>query len=226
MIIVDKKINEEILHKLKLLDDVLLTKANDNLQKPINSHPDMLVRALEDSDVIVDRDNYDYYKSVLPDYNVIESNSFLMEKYPGDIALNFCKFKNHIIHNLKYTDKKVLQYYRDRNFEFIDVKQGYTKCNIVVGKDILITSDRDIYNKLKAKFKILLIEHKQIVLAGYDYGFIGGCSGLVNDVLYFTGDIQNHSDGQKIIEFLKLNNQKYEVLSTDKLQDYGSILEI
>ncbi|MDO5040988.1 MAG: hypothetical protein Q4D95_02750 [Peptoniphilus sp.] len=226
MIVVDKKINKEILCKLKLLDEVLLTAENNNLQRPINSHPDMLVRALEDKDVIVDRENYQYYKSALQGYNVIKSDTTLRAKYPGDIALNFCKFKNHIIHNLKYTDKKVLEYYSKRNYEFVDVKQGYTKCNIVVGENTLITSDRDIYDKLKGIFNILLIRHKEVILEGYEYGFIGGASGIIKGVLYFTGDIKKHSNGQKIAEFLNAHGEKYKMLSTGKLTDYGSVLEL
>ncbi|CDZ74785.1 hypothetical protein ING2D1G_0623 [Peptoniphilus sp. ING2-D1G] len=226
MIIVDKKIDDEILNNLKNLDDILFTTENNNLPSPVNTHPDMLIRALEDNDLIVDKDNYQYYKSSLFGYDVMKSESSLKGKYPEDISLNFCKFKNYIIHNLKYTDKKILKYYKDRNFNFIDVKQGYTKCNIVVGKNSLITSDTDIYNKLNRIFNILLIEHKQIILDGYNYGFIGGCSGLINGTLYFTGDIKSHSDGQRIKEFLKLNNEKYGILSNGNLKDYGSILQI
>lgn len=225
MIVVDRNIEISLLTKLKELDFVILTKENLNILNGINTHPDMLVRPLLGKDVVVDLDNYEYYKNFLKGYNIYKSKK-LYGDYPRDVALNFVVFKNYFIHNLKATDEFVLSYYMAKGYKLIDVKQGYTKCNIVVGKNSLITSDVDIYNKLKDEINILLISHKGIELNNFNYGFIGGASGLVGDKIYFFGDIKYHKDGESIKNFLEYNKEKFVNLLDKPLKDYGSIIEI
>lgn len=224
-ILVNKKLKKEILDNLKSIGiDILNTKENNNLLEPLKGHPDILLHQLSNGDVVVDRENYKYYKELLSEYNVIPSDCKLDGKYPKDISLNAVVFKNLFIHNLNYTDKKLLDFYSSNGYRMINVKQGYTKCNIVVGKNVLITSDVDIYNSIKDFEKILLIDHKQIILEGFNYGFIGGTSGLINDKIYFTGSLKNHSSYEEIIKFLNDNNEEYEFLSEKPIEDYGSLI--
>ncbi|WP_138159181.1 DUF6873 family GME fold protein [Peptoniphilus catoniae] len=227
MIILDKNIDKEILKELKKLNkEIIFTEENKALMPGINTHPDILIRPLEGKDIIVDRDNLSYYKKLLENYNIIPSEKSLKRSYPYDVALNFVLYKGYLIHNLSFTDRQVIDYCKKRNYKFIDVKQGYTKCNIVVGKNSLITSDKDIYEKLKEEFNVLLIKHKNIDLKGFNYGFIGGASGLIDDVLYFTGDFLIHPCGKEINSFLNENREEFKILSKNKLVDYGSILNI
>lgn len=74
MLILDKKIDNYFLEELSKLDSYILTKENKDLDQRINSHPDMLIRKLEDRDIIVDRENYSYYKDLLKDFNIIKSS--------------------------------------------------------------------------------------------------------------------------------------------------------
>ncbi|EFI42224.1 MULTISPECIES: DUF6873 family GME fold protein [Peptoniphilus] len=226
-LVVDKNINSKLKNKLlKMGYELIYTTENKKLLDGINCHPDMLLRPLENRDIICDKENIDYYKKYFEGYNLIETEKILDKKYPLDVALNFVTYNGYFIHNLSYTDKKVINYYKDRNYKFINVRQGYTKCNILIGKNSLITSDDNIYNKLKEIFNILLIEHGQIVLRGFNYGFIGGASGFLDNKIMFTGDFKNHSSYKKMIEFLERNNEEYVILTDEPIEDYGSILEI
>ena len=226
-ILVSSLMGENIIKMLEKLEfKINLTKANENILESLNTHPDMLLHVLPDGSIVVDRDNVSYYRSLWPDKNVVESEKKLTGKYPGDIALNGAVFKNYFIHNLKYTDRKILDYYEKNGYTLIDVKQGYTKCNLVCGNNCLITSDTDIYRKMKDRADILLIDHKQIILKGFDYGFIGGASGLLNNRLYFTGNLENHSSYNKIMDFLSICGEEVGFLSTDEIEDFGSILII
>ena len=61
----------------------------------------------------------------------------------------------------------------------------------------------------------------------YDYGFIGGCCGLINkNVLLFNGDLSLHSDFDKIKKFLYDNNVNYIDIKGKPLTDIGSIIPI
>lgn len=224
-LLINRDTKEEIVKNLKKFNiEIVLTKENTNILKPLSNHPDMLVHYLPNGDLVVERDNYDYYLENFKNFNIIKSEKSLDSKYPKDISLNGANFKNLFIHNLKYTDKNLLDYYSKNNYKLINVKQGYTKCNLLIGKNVLITSDRDIYNKVRDFEKILLIDHKQINLPGFNYGFIGGTSGLVNEKILFTGSLKNHSSCEDILEFLDKNNEDYVFLSEDDIIDYGSIL--
>lgn len=226
MLILDKKIDNYFLEELSKLDSYILTKENKDLDQRINSHPDMLIRKLEDRDIIVDRENYSYYKDLLKDFNIIKSSKKLESTYPNDIALNFLTFDKYFVHNLKYTDELVIDYFKKRSYEFIDVSQGYTKCSCLLGKNSLITSDLGIYNKVKDKISSLLIEHKHVKLSGFNYGFIGGASGLVDGKIIILGDLSKHPSHEKIIKFLDDNNENYKILNKKELSDYGSIFQI
>ncbi|MBQ8999245.1 MAG: hypothetical protein IJ086_11240, partial [Clostridium sp.] len=60
-----------------------------------------------------------------------------------------------------------------------------------------------------------------------NYGFIGGCSGLISDdELAFFGDITSHPDYNKILEFVISKNKKLVCLSSEKLLDLGSIIPL
>lgn len=226
-ILINYEVSSELEKSLRKLDvNIYKTKENKNLLDGLKGHPDLLVHSLPKGNLVVDRDNYDYYKDLFKDYNIIKSEKSLNSIYPRDISLNAVVFKNLFIHNLKYTDKNLLEFYSKKGYKLIDVKQGYTKCNISIGKNVLITSDRDIYYKVKSFEKILLIDHKQIILPGFNYGFIGGASGLINDTLYFTGSLKNHSSYNEIIDFLGKNNEKYDFLTSSDIIDYGSILSL
>lgn len=225
MIVVDYYADKEIVDSLKKIDRVLLTKPSKLIYEGINGHPDLLIRQLDKELIAVDENSIKYYKDYFKNYKLIPISS-IKSPYPNHIKLNYVVFKNYFIHNLKYTDKKILNFYKEKNYEFIDVKQGYTKCNIVVGKNSLITSDNDIYIKLKDKFPTLLIDHKQIKLKNFNYGFIGGTSGLINDILYFTGRLERHSSYKKILRFLDKNKEDYKFLTDKEIVDVGSLMQM
>ena len=58
----------------------------------------------------------------------------------------------------------------------------------------------------------LLIEKGSVHINKYDYGFIGGCCGLIDkNLLLFNGDLSLHSDFDKIKKFLYDNGINYTI---------------
>ncbi len=147
--------------------------------------------------------------------------------YPSDCALNAVVLSQKAILNPK-ASQGVAEYCEKNNKQMLSVKQGYAKCNVaVVGENALITSDKGIYAVCTAYgMEVLLIRPGFITLKGFDTGFIGGCSGLLDkDVLFFTGELKRHPDGAAILQFLK----KHRVTAVEmpgQLQDIGSIIPL
>ena len=92
----------------------------------------------------------------------------------------------------------------------------------------IITSDEGIYKEvIKHGIDCLLIQKGHIDLFELNYGFIGGCSGLISkNKIAFLGDITKHPDYIKIKEFLTNKNKEIVCLSKENLLDLGSIIPL
>ena len=175
-------------------------------------------------------------------------------KYPANIRYNAAVCGKYFIHNLKYTAPELLEAAKQHigkkyagatdteAVTFINVPQGYTRCNIVVVDDShIITEDVGIAKAIDkamqatasnstetaedCRIKVLLIEPKQVKLPGFKYGFIGGASGRIGDEIIFNGDLAAHSDFKKIKEFIEGCGLKLKYFEEYPLTDIGSIIE-
>ena len=230
--LVDKRITLKMENTLKD-KNIKLIKTIDckDTYDAIKYHPDISICKLNDNNIVVAPNVYEYYKNKLNYYNfnVIKGESYVSNKYPFNIQYNVAIFGKYAIHNFKYTDKNILEYIEKNNIKKINVNQGYSKCSIcIVDENSIITSDNGIYNEcIKHNIDCLLIRQGYIDLFNMDYGFIGGCSGLLcNDELSFYGDIKKHPDYKKILHFVKSKNKKIISLSDENLLDLGSIIPL
>ncbi|OLR64618.1 DUF6873 family GME fold protein [Peptoniphilus porci] len=222
-VIVAENFPEKSAKKLEKYGTIIRTKKNKKVMEGLNTHPDILVHPLPSGEIVVDKDNFDYYKEIFKDRKIISSHSQLSGKYPRDVALNAFTFKNYFIHNLKHTDKKLLEYYKERGYELTHIKQGYSKCTTLVTENFLITSDGGTYEKLRDILPIYRINHKEIKLQNFNYGFIGGASGSLDKKIFFTGSIKEHSSYKEIMKIIEKYNYEIEILSKEPIEDYGSI---
>lgn len=159
--------------------------------------------------------------------NFIFSNNSLNSKYPGDIILNALVTDKFIMHNLKYTDKNLLK--NCNNKKALNVSQGYTNCSVLnIYNKAFITSDKVIHDTLKNEnYDVLLLPPGDILLEGFDYGFIGGTGGMIGDnKIAFFGNLNHYKYGNEILAFLKKHNVTPIYLSDSKLIDRGSILTL
>ena len=170
----------------------------------------------------------DIYNCRLPNGDVIKAlDGEIGEKYPHNIGFNAICLDKYFIHNIKYTNKRLLEHINSLGLKFINVHQGYTKCSCVVvdGKSI-ITADDGIYSTLAAydDIDVLKIQSGHVKLEGFEYGFLGGASGRVGDTLYFNGDITKHPDFDSIKTFVENRGVKLKWFDFE-LTDIGSIIE-
>lgn len=188
-----------------------------NLQTPVSSHPDMTILPIGDVFVCAP-ESYEYYKRFLGE-RLLCGKTYLSSHYPNDIAYNVLIYKDIALGKIDYIDSVVSDELKKRNFRLINVNQGYAKCSCAVCDDGVITADDSIYKALcECGIKTLKITPGNVKLEGYDYGFIGGASGVIDGKLTFFGDVSKHPDYLKIKEFCD-----FDYFSEFPLTDIGTI---
>lgn len=230
--IVDKRITKSM-EKNLISKCINLIKSHECIEvyNAIKYHPDITLCKLNDNNIIVAPNVYEYYFEKLKKYgfNIIKGDSYVSNKYPLNVQYNVAILDKVAIHNFKYTDKKIIDFLQNNNYKFINVNQGYCKCSIcIVDNNSIITSDEGIYKEvIKHGIDCLLIQKGHIDLFELDYGFIGGCSGLIsNDTIVFFGNIEKHPDYDKIKVFVNSKNKTILSLSNENLLDLGSLIPL
>lgn len=229
-VIIDYRTDEKIVSALNELGIITYPSCEISaLYDAVKGHSDMSICHIGGNTFVCEPSSYEYYKRLLnfDDINLICGATHLTDTYPYDIAYNVAWIsRNKALHKRAYTDGKIRE---NTLAEFINVSQGYTKCNVcLVAENALITQDNSIYiNAQKAGINTLKISIGNIFLQGFDYGFIGGASGLISgDTLAITGNVEKLVDFERIISFC--NEHSVKVISlTDKIPtDIGSIIPI
>ncbi len=155
------------------------------------------------------------------------SPSEIGRAYPESIRFNAVCLDRYFIHNLKHTSPALLDEARVRGLEFICVRQGYTKCNIVVvdGHSV-ITSDEGIFRVLSKYSDIdtLKIHSGFVKLKGFDCGFLGGASGRVDNEIVFNGALSRHPDFSAICNFIADRGLEVRFFPEYELEDIGSVI--
>ncbi len=211
----------------KLSVKVVPVQQNPLLDEPVSQHADILA-------------NY-VGKSFLIDKNQLELCSFIENNggktviidnikspYPNDCLLNFADIGDYIICNKSILTPKIIGELPNKTI--IETKQGYSKCSVcIVKRNTIITDDISVYNAVSNIDNInsLLVQKGSVHIEKYDYGFIGGCCGLIDkDLLLFNGDLSTHTNFDKINNFLCDNDIKYIDIKNKPLTDIGSIIPI
>ena len=207
---------------------VVQVTENSLLDTPVSCHADILGNYVGKSTFLADKNQTELC-------NFIEDNSgksIIIENikspYPNDCLLNFADIGDYIICNKSILTKEIVSLLPDK--QIIDVKQGYSKCSVCICKNnTIITDDISVYNAVSKYGNInsLLVQKGSVSIDKYDYGFIGGCCGLIDkDVLLFNGNLSTHTDFDKIKNFLYDNGVNYIDIKGKLLTDIGSVIPI
>lgn len=226
---IDYRASDEEISNLKKLNlDIIKIPKCKKVYGAIDGHVDIQLNILNKSskEVIVHKDISSDFLSTLKSKNIkyTLSNSSLSNKYPGDILLNALILDSFFIHNLKYTDKTLLSFQKEK--ELLNVKQGYTKCSVLpISDSAFITSDIGIFNVLKELNKdVLLLPPGDILLPELNYGFIGGIGGIIDSgKLGIFGELEHYKYGDDVYKFLYKHNVEPISLKKGKLIDRGSL---
>ena len=231
-VIVAGNISDEIYQSLKIMNlRIIKTIPHRGVHPSIAYHPDIVVHPVNHKLLVVEPSMYDYYKKNFKntDIEIIKGEKTLESMYPMDIAYNVGRIDNFALHNIKYTDEVLKFYLQKEGLELVNVNQGYTKCSMaIIGLDDIITADKSIHEIVRQLgINSLLIEAGDIFLEHQKYGFIGGCTGNISSKeILFSGSLDNHSDKEKIENFIKSLNKTITYLSKETINDIGSIITL
>ena len=211
-IIASSMMPAEAKETLSKMGSVTWLEPSDLAYPSISSHPDIFFFCKDER----------HCESVIcaPDNSV-------GNKYPDTCRFNAVGVGNILIHNLKYTDKKILELYRNLSTKSvqINVNQGYTRCNLLaLNETNYITSDLGVKRVLEEhNFNVFYVDPHQITLPGQKYGFFPGCCGLVDDNLVVCGSISRLKECKELRKFVRRNGMKIIELYNGELIDVGSI---
>lgn len=229
-LLVDFRISNDSLNSLKNLGyNVIKTPKEPNVSEALCGHPDIVLCKLKDHDFAGKTTFRGLFEENGINCNFFEGKSILKNCYPYDIAYNCALVGNNLFCNEKYTDKAILEYCKKNSVNILNIRQGYAKCSIcIVSDNAIITSDKNILNTaIKNNVDVLLIENKGIILKGYNEGFIGGATGLIEkDLLAVNGNIELHKDFKRIKRFCIKYGVSIISLSKESITDIGSIIRL
>lgn len=202
--------NKILIEYIKTLNaNVSLVPRSPLVYSEISDHPDIFMCRFDDGEMLFAKEHE------------------LGFSYPYNIAFNAVCLGNYFIHNLEFTNPRLMQKVREKGLKPIDVKQGYTKCNIcIVDSSSVITSDPSIISALKDidDIDVLGIRSGHVKLEGFEYGFLGGASGKIGNDIIFNGDVSLHPDFENIKNFIESKNCRIKYFTEYPLTDIGSII--
>ena len=214
----------------KLGVSCLITEPDERLQKPVSDHADMQMFHLGENRTFVLQGAKALKQRLEAEgFLVAETNNPPTAAYPGDVLCNALRLGDRFFANFGAVDPSIYTIMQQTGIRTIHVNQGYTKCSTaVIDENTVITMDAGI--GAAAKFmgaEIMIIAERNIVLDGYDYGFIGGCCGFIDkNVLAFTGRLDSLSFEKPIRDYLEAHGVQIVELTDGPMIDIGGILPL
>lgn len=225
--ILSSKAPKKCTDKLSALGYRVLTLAPfERLGAPVDTHADMLLFSY--NNIIITHS--DYYRAARDVFDTLSgecgmtlvlSDCDVRPKYPQDVAFNAIALGGILYSNTPHTSAVICEMFPKK----VKVKQGYAACSTLALSDkCVITADVSLAQEYRRHdIDVTMIRGGSISLPPYDCGFIGGASGLDGDTVFFTGDIDTHTDAEIIKNTLSLQKKKYITLSDEPLFDVGGI---
>lgn len=211
---------------------VILLPADDRIAAPVSHHPDMNFAVVGDS-LVTDEVYYRSAKDAIDTICSIGGFRLVLSKgksgadYPHDVGFNALVLGNTLIGRLDALSSEVLTLAETLGMETANVKQGYTACSTlyVPSRNLICTADGGIalVCERHGADVVRISPNSGIALPGYDCGFIGGCTGVWEDAVFFFGDPQKHPSLEPMCQALKERGIEIVPLSADMLTDYGGI---
>lgn len=219
----------ELIDQLSMVGTVIKVPPFDTLYDGIKNHIDLHIHVIDKS-LYISNEISGMIKNQLDSHHIPYTviDEILDEKYPGTAYLNAISTKDFFIHNTAITAKALYNYIVDSDKKILDVKQGYCRCTTIPLTDHhFITCDAGIYKTLvRENISAHLIDTGHVTLEGHPYGFLGGSAGVVDDILYFNGDITCHVNYPQIKALCHSLNINISNILGKPLVDIGSILTI
>lgn len=148
-------------------------------------------------------------------------------EYPTDAIFNALVVKDKIFMRQKSVAAEILHFAEEKGLSIVNVNQGYPACTVLAFGGSAITADLGMAKALSAQGirTTLISTTEKISLSPHKYGFIGGCTGILNRKIYFLGNLDAHPDCAIIKKAIAEEGYEWESLapSATCLFDLGRI---
>ena len=208
--------------------DVVLLPPDPLLPTPVASHPDMLLFAIGGALVV----HRTYYAAARPEIDRILQYTGLRlvltdcpwgNKYPLDIALNGLVCDNLLFGRTDALAPEILTLAEENGITPIPIRQGYAGCSGLVVDGAVITADPSLTEAARNRgIPVIPFPDRDILLPGYDHGFIGGCGGVWKNIVYLCGTV-NRTQYEALCLHPFLQKKAICFLSPSPLYDCGGI---
>lgn len=210
--------------------DVIEIEPVSGLPAPVASHADLQLLHLGGNKLLLAQELQQYnerFKALGFFTSYLDTK--LGNKYPHDISLNFSIYNNRCFGLSSIMPLQLYNHCNHTGLQIINSNQGYARCSVaIVGTAAAMTADPTLYKLLTNQgVDVLKLEYGDIVLDGYNTGFIGGCCGLIsNDRLAICGNLERYNQGKAVLAFLAKHNVTPVYLQDCKLLDIGGIVPL
>lgn len=211
---------------------VLKMPPAEEISAPMASHPDMLVAKLGNNLITtasyIDKAPYIFsdIREYAPHIKIHVTGECQEEKYPKDAILNVLVMGNKIFARCESLSRKVIELAGELDYELVNTRQGYPACTtLALGENEAITADAGLAGTLsKNGITVTLIKNGGITLPPYEYGFIGGATGVFGKEVFFIGNPKSHASYNEIEQKIKSLVMNPVSLSEEPLSDMGKII--
>jgi len=198
---------------------------SSDLAEPVSGHPDLLAAKLPQGELLLTQRYYEANRAFFDGlgHPLRLTEEALAPQYPRDVLFDALAVKDTLYGRGGTVSQVLWKEYR----RFVPVRQGYARCSVAMLSDrAAVTADRGLAAVLRRDgVKVLAIRPGHIALHGYDYGFVGGAGGRLNEDTYvFFGDLASHPDGDAIRRFAEEEKISAVSLSDEPICDHGGIL--
>ncbi len=202
------------------------------LPEAMASHPDMLVARLGNNIITtadyIDTASYIFsdIREYAPHIKIHVTDEIYSEKYPKDAILNLLTMGNKLFVKCDSVSSRVLMLAQELGYEIVNTRQGYPACTVLpLSEKDAITADRGLALTLEENgISVCLIENGGITLPPYEYGFIGGATGVFGGDVYFLGNPGAHASYNRILKKINDIGMNAVALSDEPLSDMGKII--
>lgn len=221
LIVVDKKIPSEAKQTLRTYGVLMELETENITYEAISGHPDIFFFQQNKKNIVAPNLPEKYFR-LLNRYGVKyqKGQKSIGSNYPESSYYNALHTSYGLLHNTRFTEPAVLKNAKN----LIHCKQGYTRCNAIETGDIILTSDKGIFKTLeKHAIPALYTDPQNILLTGFQNGFIGGCCGIYKKQLFVCGQINQLTNSDPVRKLAEMKGIEIIELYEGKLFDGGGI---
>ena len=232
-VIVDERISEGCLRGLMLRGfDPITLPPDPTLSEAVASHPDTVLLKLCD-EIFTTADYCDAAAYVFsdirertPHIKISFTSDVRSSRYPDDCKMNALCIGKKLFARLDNLSPAVISAAKKQGLELVNTSQGYPACTVLgLNEKSAITADRGMARRLeKSGIEVTLIREGYISLPPYEFGFIGGASGVYDGKVYVFGNLSTHPDEEIIEDAVRRAGLETVSLSDEPLRDLGGIV--